>query len=775
VKRTIRGLARLIAALPLLLFTLLLLAFAAAAIAVADLLAAARRREPLPEPVAPDTAGASIVIPNWNGRDLLSKYLPSVIAATVGNDRNEIIVVDNGSTDGSAEFVRSQFPSVRALALDTNRGFGGGSNAGVQAARNDIVVLLNSDMRVAPDFLPPLLEAFADARVFAVACQILFSDPGKRREETGLTEGRWRNGGLWVSHRDDPLIERRFPCFYPGGGSSAFDKRKFLELGGFDELLSPFYFEDTDLGFMAWKRGWAVLYEPRSVVWHEHRGTIGRTFSDRYIFGVLGKNRILFCWKNIHEWRRLARNFAVTAVRGARLSGCRAVMRAFAQLPAALRSRTRARDLVAVSDTEAFRRPSAGWFHDRFTAAHQPPPARLRVLFVSPYPMCPPVHGGAVFMYHMVRALARSCELHLLIILDYPEERAGHRELENIAASVTYFDRTENRRRELTAITPHAVHEIENADLQWIVQREIYQRGIDIIQLEYTSMAQYGIEARRIGCVLFEHDVYFQSVGRGLRHTAAGKLPKSAFEYLRALRFESTKLPQFDRVQVCSQANADYLLSFVPKLRGRIDPDLRAGIDVASYPFTPFAGREPHTMLFLGSFRHTPNVRALEWFLAAVMPRLEKLDSQARLIVAGAEMPPGLAGSGPTVEVLGYVPEVRDVLARYAVFVCPILSGSGVRVKLLEAFASGIPVVSTRLGAEGLAEVDGEYCRLADSPDAFARSIAEIFAGPGAAAEMATRARQFVESEKNIPILASRLVESWRAILDAKRPAAWNR
>ena len=93
------------------------------------------------------------MIPNWNGRDLLEKYLPSVIAATVGLIRgSEIIVVDNGSEDGSAEFLRERFPQVRVLALERNLGFGGGSNAGFQAARNDIVVLLNSDMRVEPEF-----------------------------------------------------------------------------------------------------------------------------------------------------------------------------------------------------------------------------------------------------------------------------------------------------------------------------------------------------------------------------------------------------------------------------------------------------------------------------------------------------------------------------------------------------------------------------------------------------------------------------------------------
>jgi hypothetical protein len=100
-----------------------------------------------------------------------------------------------------------------------------------------------------------------------------------------------------------------YPCFYGGGGSCAFDRRKFLELGGFDELLAPFYLEDTDLGYMAWKRGWKVLYQPRSIVYHEHRGTIGKRFTDSQIQAVLKKNYLLFCWKNIHDWRLLAPHF----------------------------------------------------------------------------------------------------------------------------------------------------------------------------------------------------------------------------------------------------------------------------------------------------------------------------------------------------------------------------------------------------------------------------------------------------------------------------------
>src|SRR5579864_8906020 len=250
-------LKRLLRSLPLLMVSPLLVAMAALTLAVTDLLrrlvpsgasTALSRSEPRPK------GAVSVVIPNWNGKELLEKYLPSVIEALAGNPDNEIIVVDNGSTDGSAEFLRTAYPSVRVLALPVNLGFGGGSNEGFREARNDIVVLLNSDMRVARDFLAPLLEAFRDTGVFAVSCQIFFSDPNKVREETGLTQGWWEDGGLRVRHRADPSIQEAFPCFYGGGGSCAFDRRKFLELGGFDELLRPFYLEDTDLGYEAWKR-----------------------------------------------------------------------------------------------------------------------------------------------------------------------------------------------------------------------------------------------------------------------------------------------------------------------------------------------------------------------------------------------------------------------------------------------------------------------------------------------------------------------------------------
>src|SRR5436305_4806252 len=150
-----------------------------------------------------------------------------MLDALEGSADHEVIVVDNASTDTSVSFLQEHHPQVKILQLSENEGFSGACNRGAVEAKNDVVVMLNNDMRVERDFLSPLLEKFSDPQVFAVSSQIFFSDPKKVREETGLTETWWENGNLGVGHRIDTGIQTAYPCAYPGGGSSAFDRSKF--------------------------------------------------------------------------------------------------------------------------------------------------------------------------------------------------------------------------------------------------------------------------------------------------------------------------------------------------------------------------------------------------------------------------------------------------------------------------------------------------------------------------------------------------------------------
>jgi len=377
-----------------------------------------------------------------------------------------------------------------------------------------------------------------------------------------------------------------------------------------------------------------------------------------------------------------------------------------------------------------------------------------------------------VFIYQTLLELVKHCDVHLVILLDEEWQREAHDELTAKCKTAEYLVRLEGRPRGFGSLTPFAVREFANDDLRWAIHRTLLLHRVDVVQLDYTNMGQYAEEFGQIVNILFEHDVYFQSIGRSLAQPGnpLGKV-SAAYEYLRALRYELTMLPKMDRVQMCSRANEQYLGEFAPELRGKMQSGLRAGIDTTRYRYQP-EGRERETLLFLGSFRHIPNREALTWFLQQVWPSLVAARPSVKLVIIGSDAPPrhSLPEVGQ-IEMIGFVDDVREALERYAVFICPILTGSGVRVKLLEAYAAGIPVVSTTVGAEGLAEGDGETCLLADEPQAFVAKVLQLLEDPSGAAALAGRARAEVVEHWDMATITARLAESYREAVREKRRA----
>lgn len=310
----------------------------------------------------------TILIVNWDGRHLLAECLPSVIEAVeAAGGGHQILVVDNGSSDGSCEFVRQTFPDVRVLPLDRNYGFSEGNNRGVAEIATDVVVLLNNDMTVERNFLRPLLNGFSDPSVFAVTSQIFFQDATRRREETGKTRARFQNGGFYFWHDEiGPADEQReaIPVFWAGGGSCALDRRKFLQIGGFDTLYHPFYVEDTDLSYQAWKRGWKCLQAPASRVVHKHRSTSKAKFGNDFVDNTIRKNQYLFIWKNVTDFSMILEHIVSLPRIHARaimndadpMFEIRAYLRAIGKIPQALRQRLANQAAYAISDRDALER-----------------------------------------------------------------------------------------------------------------------------------------------------------------------------------------------------------------------------------------------------------------------------------------------------------------------------------------------------------------------------------------------------------------------------------
>ncbi len=209
----------------------------------------------------------------------------------------EIIIVDDASTDNSLEILQKHFSKVKVVKHSRNTGFAQSANDGVAAATAKLVVLLNSDVSPRSNFLKRVTGYFSNPRIFAVG----FADFS---HENGQIIKRGRGGAIFkhgfVSHfAQKPIFGE---TLWVSGGSGIFDKKKFQELGGFDKVFAPFYWEDIDLSFRAWRSGFICLYDSGAQVDHFHQeGTVKKTKSPFLVKTVSYKNQFLFVWKNISD------------------------------------------------------------------------------------------------------------------------------------------------------------------------------------------------------------------------------------------------------------------------------------------------------------------------------------------------------------------------------------------------------------------------------------------------------------------------------------------
>jgi GT2 family glycosyltransferase len=256
------------------------------------------RRGPQSGPPAgephPAEAGISAVIPSRNGKLLLEAQLPG-IARELESFAAEIIVVDNGSGDGTAAWLRATWPQVRIEISNQPLSFARAVNRGIVCARYSHVCLLNNDMLIEPGFFGALVGAFKRVPgLFCATAQIRFPK-GVRREETGKTVMAQSHPEDFPIRCDEPLPgEDLSYVLYGSGGCSLYDAARLHALGGVDQAYEPAYVEDLDLGYRAWQRGWPSVYVAGAVVEHRHRATTSRYYTDQQLERILEINYLKF-------------------------------------------------------------------------------------------------------------------------------------------------------------------------------------------------------------------------------------------------------------------------------------------------------------------------------------------------------------------------------------------------------------------------------------------------------------------------------------------------
>lgn len=266
----------------------------------------------------------SIIIVNWNGKHWLEKFMPSVTASLLPDV--EVLLADNASSDGGPQWVEEHHPVVRVLHLDQNYGYCGGNNRAARVAKGEVLIFLNNDVRVSPDWLSPVLDVFSEPKIGAAQPKLMQESDPDFFEYAGAAGGLidalgypFCQGRVFdTCERDEGQYDRNRTIFWASGAALAIRKELFLEAGGFDEDFE-FHMEEIDLCWKLLRGGHEVRLVPASRVYHVGGGSLTQNSPRKLRYNI--RNNLAMLWKHLPVGRLtvvLAARLALDAVATAR-------------------------------------------------------------------------------------------------------------------------------------------------------------------------------------------------------------------------------------------------------------------------------------------------------------------------------------------------------------------------------------------------------------------------------------------------------------------------
>ncbi len=661
-------------------------------LALADTVGRAVRRAKPSRNLPPWRDGISVIIPERDSPSLLHKALESLYPALeLLGEPHQVIVVVNGATLDSYAEIAAKNPRLEWVHHRAPLGFSAAICKGLERAKHDWTFLMNNDMTLDAASLRELC-ALRAAEVFAIACQIHQQSATGRREETGFIDWYKHDGGVQVFHADPGDEEAARPHLCASGGASLFRTTPLRTYARDSRCYDPFYWEDVEWGVRAQQDGLSVLFCPRSHAWHQHRATTSRFYSELEISRIAERNRLLFDARNAISDRDVDQlmiqvcDLPYESQRG------------LARMPLAagvLRNRWHARRSPKLSTPPSLPQPHrrspdlASSYSYKLGAtlegaradARLTPRSRPRVLFVTPFCVFPPRHGGARRIDGLLRELRRDFDVVLVsdeaVIYD--------------ARSFAYFDRL------------HAVHFVQRpkdpsdgatGDLAQRLRDHCHTSLIDAVR---TAMARYHPDLVQV-----EH-VELADLSRlrlPSQRWVLGLHDAFAVADFRD-RTEGALLQQritdgYDAVTVCSAE--DRALISHPRI-----VSVPNGSAPSSFAYTPSASSQ---MLFAGPFRYTQNLDGIRRFLIDAYPVIKSAVPAATLVILGGDHgPERVAGdavfSQAGVSVLGHREDVAALLSASALTVNPLVGIRGSAIKVIESLSAGRACVSTAEGARG--------------------------------------------------------------------------
>jgi glycosyltransferase involved in cell wall biosynthesis len=385
----------------------------------------------------------------------------------------------------------------------------------------------------------------------------------------------------------------------------------------------------------------------------------------------------------------------------------------------------------------------------------------MKILFLSrwfPYPIN---NGSKLRIYHLLRGLAQQHDVTLLSFADQPHVNPDSPEIRALCSDVHVIPWREFDPHSLRAhfgflsLMPRSVVDTFSVEMAQKIEKLLRKRTYDLVIASQLSMAAYRPYFRNIPG-LFEEVEIGLSYGETRQSSGLKKRIRRTFTWFKLRNYLSSLLDSFQACSVVSEEERGLLARNLSGLKSTVEV-IPNCVHVNGYQNNR-AVLVPNRLIFAGSFRYQANYEAMLWFVREVYPQILRQVPRAHLIITGDHA--GLSfPSAPNVTLVGYVDDIKTLVASAWVSVAPLLRGGGTRLKILEAMAIGTPVVSTSKGAEGLGATNGEHLFVADTPHHFAECVIEILRNKALRDNTATNAYQFVKEKYNWETMIPRFLQ----------------
>ena len=369
----------------------------------------------------------------------------------------------------------------------------------------------------------------------------------------------------------------------------------------------------------------------------------------------------------------------------------------------------------------------------------------MNILVLTPSVPYPLRYGGAVRIYNLIRQLNQRHVVHL-VTYQIEGDAGDTKGLEPYCQTITAvpFSVSGKRRQQLLSLLATQSFQWRShysSAMQTSIDRIVREQRIDLILVEFSQMAGFRFPQGTL-VVLDEHNVEFEILAR--MAARADNSLRRLYNRIEADKFRREELSACRAASltlVTSTRDEEILRLQLPGLRTAV---ITNGVDCAHFA-RPVGPRHPETAVFVGAMNYFPNDDGALFFLREIHGRIRQARPDFRFEVVGCGPSATLqAQRAADVAVTGYVDDVRPYMWNASVFVVPLRMGGGTRFKVVEAMAAGVPVVSTRLGAEGIPAEDGRDLLLADDPEAFAQAVVRVLSEPALAAQLAANGLDFV-------------------------------